>query len=80
MFNPFNRASNRRSKENGNAALVEVGEVCTRFQDEAFHNLNSKRVRADELWAFVDAKEKNVTLEIAAKHGGARLQQATMKL
>ena len=26
-------------------ALVEVGEVCARFQDEAFNNLNSQRIQ-----------------------------------
>ncbi|HEY1901704.1 MAG TPA: hypothetical protein VGG56_04690 [Terracidiphilus sp.] len=52
-------------------ALVEVGEVCLRFQDEAFRNLNSQRIQVDELWAFIYAKDKNVTKEIAAKHEGA---------
>ena len=52
-------------------ALVEVGEVCARFQDEAFRNLNSHRIQVDELWAFIYAKDKNVTPEIAAKHEGA---------
>jgi IS1 family transposase len=52
-------------------ALVEVGEVCARFQDEAFHNLSSQRIQVDELWAFIYAKDKNVTREIAAKHEGA---------
>jgi hypothetical protein len=52
-------------------ALVEVGEVCLRFQDEAFRNLTSQRIQVDELWAFIYAKDKNVTPDIAAKHEGA---------
>lgn len=52
-------------------ALVEVGEVCARFQDEVFCNLNSRRIQVDEMWAFIYAKERNVTLEIAAKHKDA---------
>jgi IS1 family transposase len=51
--------------------LVEVGEVCARFQDDAFQNLASKRIQVDELWAFCYCKEKSVTPEIAAKHLGA---------
>jgi len=52
-------------------ALVEVGEVCARFQHDAFRNLNSQRIQVDELWAFIYAKERNVTPDIAAKHEGA---------
>src|ERR1035438_6729639 len=51
--------------------LVEAGEVCMRYQGEAFHGLDSKRIQVDELWAFIYAKDKNVTPEIAAKHEGA---------
>lgn len=52
-------------------ALVEVGEVCARFQDEAFRNLNSQRIQVDEIWAFIYAKEKNVTYEMKGLHEDA---------
>ena len=41
--------------------LVEVGEFCSVYQDHVLRNLNTKRVEADELWAFVGAKQKNAT-------------------
>jgi IS1 family transposase len=48
--------------------LVEIGAVCTAFQDQVFRNLNCKRVQIDECWAFCYAKAKNVTPEISAKN------------
>jgi IS1 family transposase len=41
--------------------LVELGDVCTRYQDEVMRNLPCKRIQADEIWSFVGAKQKNVT-------------------
>lgn len=43
--------------------LVEIGEFCSIYQDHALQNLNCKRVEADELWAYVSAKQKNATRE-----------------
>jgi IS1 family transposase len=47
--------------------LVELGAACTRFMDEAMVNLPCQRIQCDEIWSFVYAKEKNVTMEIAEK-------------
>lgn len=41
--------------------LVELGEFCSIYQDHVLRNLNAKRIEADEIWAFVGAKEKNAT-------------------
>jgi hypothetical protein len=41
--------------------LVEVGEFCSVYQDHVLRGLNTKRVEADELWAYVGAKQKNAT-------------------
>ena len=41
--------------------LVEVGEFCSGYQDVAIRNLKTTRVEADEIWAFVGAKQKNAT-------------------
>ena len=38
--------------------LVEVGEFCSQYQDYALRGLHSTRVEADEIWAFVGAKQK----------------------
>ena len=43
--------------------LVEIGSACSRYQDEAFHNLTCQRLQADEIWSFVAAKQKNVKPE-----------------
>lgn len=43
--------------------LVEIGAACSKYQDEAFRNLNCKRLQADEIWSFVYAKAKNVKPE-----------------
>jgi hypothetical protein len=47
--------------------LAEVGVACAEYQDRAIRNIPSKRVQVDEIWSFVGCKEKNVTLERAAK-------------
>jgi len=41
--------------------LIELGEFCSIYQDHAHRNLQCKRVEADEIWAFVRAKQKNAT-------------------
>lgn len=51
--------------------LVEAGAVALKYQDEAFRNLTCKRIQVDELWAFIGAKQKNVTQKIAAKNPDA---------
>src|SRR6185312_6986149 len=41
--------------------LVELGEFCSTYQDCALRNLKTRRVEADEIWAFVGAKATNAT-------------------
>lgn len=47
--------------------VLEVGAVCSAFQDQAFRNLSCRRLQVDELWAFIGAKQKNLTPENAAR-------------
>jgi len=49
--------------------LVELGEVCTRFMDEAMRNLPCERIQADEIWSFVGCKQKNATLAKIERDG-----------
>jgi IS1 family transposase len=49
--------------------LVELGEACDRFQDEALRSLPCRRVQADEIWAFCYAKAKNVPEEHRGEFG-----------
>src|SRR6266550_3066787 len=39
--------------------LVEVGELCAIYQDYTLRNLPCRRIEADEIWAFVGAKQRN---------------------
>src|ERR1017187_9845750 len=46
---------------------VDAGRACADYQDRTMRNLKCDRMQVDETWAFVYAKEKNVTPAIAAK-------------
>jgi IS1 family transposase len=50
--------------------LCDLGRACSDYQDRAFRNLKSKRLQCDEIWSFVQAKEKNCTLEMKKKGAG----------
>jgi IS1 family transposase len=50
---------------------VEAGTVAAAYQNWLFHNLACRRLQLDEMWAFIGAKEKNVTPEIVAKNPNA---------
>ena len=43
--------------------LVDLGTVCSIYQDRVMRDLPCKRVQADEVWAFCGAKAKNVPAE-----------------
>ncbi len=45
--------------------LMEIGMVCAAYQDRVFRNLSCRRVQVDEIWGFIYAKQKNITLEMA---------------
>lgn len=40
--------------------LVELGHVCSAYQDEALRGITAKRIQCDEIWSFVGCKEKNL--------------------
>ncbi len=40
--------------------LLDLGAVCTEFQDRTLRNLSSTEVQCDEIWSFVGSKAKNV--------------------
>ena len=43
--------------------LVEMGDACRAHHDEHVKGVAAKRVQCDEIWSFVGAKQKNVTME-----------------
>ena len=49
--------------------VVDLGQVCSGFQDAALRNLTTKRVQCDEIWSFVGAKEKNASEVNKAEKG-----------
>jgi IS1 family transposase len=46
------------NKETVMKLMVEVGEFASAYQDIAHRNLKATRVEADEIWAFVGAKQR----------------------
>ncbi|MDQ3684253.1 MAG: IS1 family transposase [Acidobacteriota bacterium] len=40
--------------------LEDVGTACANYQDEKLRNLTCRRIECDEIWAFCNAKQKNV--------------------
>lgn len=41
--------------------LVEVGEGCAKLMDEQMRNLTCRRLQVDEIWAFVQKKQRQIT-------------------
>ena len=58
------------SKNTVTKLLVEVGTACMNFHNDRVKNVKSQRVQADEIWAFVNSKEKNTSAEIKEKGNG----------
>lgn len=49
--------------------LVEIGNVCSEFQDRVLRNLPCKKLQCDEIWSFCYAKAKNVPVEKKGQPG-----------
>jgi IS1 family transposase len=50
--------------------LKDLGCACAAYHDAYVRNLRVRRIQCDEIWAFVYAKQKNVTLEQMEKGAG----------
>src|SRR5689334_13408043 len=50
--------------------LRDLGCACAEYHNSVVRNLKVRRVQCDEIWAFVYAKQKNVTEEQMAKGAG----------
>jgi IS1 family transposase len=50
--------------------LEEAGCVCAAFHHENVRGLRVRRLQADEIWAFIGAKKKNVSTDKEAKGWG----------
>jgi IS1 family transposase len=49
--------------------LVELGHVCSEYQDKTLRGITSKRVQCDEIWSFVACKEAHIPEERQAEPG-----------
>src|SRR5271156_4873458 len=43
--------------------LKDIGCACAAYHNANVRNLRVRRIQADEIWAFVHGKDKNLTLE-----------------
>lgn len=50
--------------------FVELGEACQAYQNRTLRGLACKRIEADEIWAFIGAKEKHVSAEARQNQWG----------
>lgn len=49
--------------------LVDLGAVCSEYQDRAMHDLPCTRIECDEIWSFCYSKERNVPEEKRGEFG-----------
>lgn len=49
--------------------LVDAGEACAAYHDEAVRDVQARKVQCDEIWSFCYAKQKNVATAKAAPDG-----------
>ena len=66
------RAASRVSKVSINTVtklMVEAGEACATYHDQAVRDVEARKVQCDEIWAFCYAKDKNVARAKAAPRG-----------
>ena len=66
------RAASRVAKVSINTVtklMVEAGEACATYHDEAVRDVEARKVQCDEIWAFCYAKDKNVARAKSAPRG-----------
>jgi IS1 family transposase len=49
--------------------LVDLGQICSEYQDDVMRGLTCKRVQCDEIWSFCYAKQKNIPEEHRGEYG-----------
>jgi hypothetical protein len=55
--------------------LVDMGTVCSIYQDETMRDLTCQRIECDEIWSFVGAKQKNVPQGKEDEYGDVLIPQ-----
>lgn len=49
--------------------LCKVGDACSKYQKEVFHDLPCHRIQCDEIWTYCYAKQRNLTKTKKRKFG-----------
>lgn len=49
--------------------VADIGRACTDYQDRTLRNITSRRIQADEIWAFCYAKDKNIPEHMRGRSG-----------
>jgi IS1 family transposase len=49
--------------------LLDMGTVCSVYQDHVMRDLTCERIQADEIWTFVGSKQKNVPESKRGEYG-----------
>src|SRR5947209_3913254 len=49
--------------------LVDLGTVCSIYQDRVMRDLPCERIQCDEIWTFVGSKQKNVPEDKRGEYG-----------
>ena len=49
--------------------LVDLGAACSEYQDRVLRDLPCRRIQADEIWSFCQAKARNVPVEHRGEFG-----------
>jgi len=49
--------------------LADVGDACSKYQDEHLRNLKCKRLQLDEIWSFVAMKQAQVPADLKGTPG-----------
>jgi IS1 family transposase len=49
--------------------LIDAGVACSIYQNENLKNLTATKVQCDEIWSYIGAKDKNVSVENQGKFG-----------
>ena len=57
------------SKNTITKLLIEVGQACSKYQDETLRGLKCSRIQVDEIWSFCYAKQKNVPEQFKGQPG-----------
>ena len=49
--------------------LVDVGEACAEYQDRVLRDLDCQRIQCDEIWSFIQTKQRNVPIDRQGEFG-----------